>query len=240
MPPSWTSSSPPGYTSYGSEIRIAARLHTFPQLEGMVPISPVNSGEPRQPPPGSRLPSLPFSGALRLMLLAFLLPALFVLSGCSLQSSQGRAPESPQPDQAPGFTGKLFTGEEVSLAQFRGKVVFLNFWASWCGPCRRETPMIEAMWKDYKKTDDVLFLGVNIQDTKANAQAFMDEFKLSYPNIFDPPAKIAYQYGVTALPSTFIIDKKGGLAERFIGALEGPGADEASLRKIIDRLRKES
>lgn len=230
----------PGYTSFGLKILIPNVGLNLSQLEGTVnTISPRKNGESRQTG-GFRSPTVLNFSPLRVALLLSLLLALLVSTGCTLQAPQDRPVEGQKLTLAPGFTGEFFDGEQVSLAQYRGKVVFLNFWASWCGPCRRETPMIEALWNDYKKTGDVVFLGVNIQDSRANAQAFMDEFSLTYPNLFDPTAKIAYLYGVTALPSTFIVDKKGELAERFVGALEGPGADEASLRRILDNLRKES
>lgn len=175
-----------------------------------------------------------------LLVLAVLALGTLALTGCSITQSADQPVESPQKDVAPAFSGTTFKDKEVSLSDYRGKVVFLNFWASWCGPCRRETPMLERMWKDFQKEGtDVVFLGVNIQDTKGNAQAFIDEFRLTYTNVFDPPAMIAFKYGVTALPSTFVIDKNGQLAERFIGALEEPLTNEAALRDLVQQLAKE-
>jgi len=116
------------------------------------------------------------------------------------------------------FTLTLFEGRQLSLAQLRGKVVFLNFWASWCLPCRAEAQTLEAAWQQYKDRD-VVFVGANIQDTEADARAFLTEFGVTYPNGVDAGSRTAIEYGVYGIPETFFIDRQGRITYKHIGAL---------------------
>ena len=131
------------------------------------------------------------------------------------------AREIPSPilaKQAPAFTLALFDGGTVSLDELRGKVVFLNFWASWCPPCRAEARMLEAAWQKYKD-GDVVFIGANIQDQDASAREFLKEFGITYPNGVDRGSRIAIDYGVWGLPETFIIDRDGRITYKHVGAI---------------------
>ncbi len=131
-----------------------------------------------------------------------------------------RAIPSPLTGQpAPDFTLTLFDGRTVRLSDFRGKVVFLNFWASWCPPCRDEAPLLEQTWQRYKARD-VVFLGVDIQDTESAARQFLDEFRISYMNGRDANGRIAINYGVYGIPETFFIDRDGRITYKHIGALD--------------------
>jgi cytochrome c biogenesis protein CcmG/thiol:disulfide interchange protein DsbE len=123
--------------------------------------------------------------------------------------------------QAPPFTVTLFDGRTISLQDLRGKAVFLNFWASWCPPCRAEARTLEASWQKYRERD-VVFLGVNIQDSEENARAFLQEFGITYLNGRDPTGKIAIEYGVWGLPETFFIDREGRITYKQVGALGMP------------------
>ncbi len=116
------------------------------------------------------------------------------------------------------FALTLFDGRRLSLEELRGKVIFLNFWASWCPPCRAEARTLEAAWQKYKD-QDVVFLGIDIQDTEEDARAFLKEFGITYPNGRDPLGKIAIDYGVWGLPETFIIDRDGRITYKHVGAL---------------------
>jgi cytochrome c biogenesis protein CcmG/thiol:disulfide interchange protein DsbE len=122
--------------------------------------------------------------------------------------------------RATPFTLTLFDGRPLSLDELRGKVVFLNFWASWCAPCRAEARTLEAAWQKYKDRD-VVFLGVDIQDTEEEARAFLREFGITYPNGRDATGKIAIDYGVWGIPETFIIDREGRITYKQVGALGG-------------------
>ncbi len=119
---------------------------------------------------------------------------------------------------APLFTLTLFDGGALRLEDLRGKVVFLNFWASWCPPCRAEARTLEAAWQKYKD-QGMVFVGVNIQDQEENARAFIDEFGITYPNGIDRGSRIAIDYGVWGLPETFFIDRVGRITYKHIGAL---------------------
>jgi len=137
--------------------------------------------------------------------------------------------------QAPGFTATLFDGRKISLRELRGKAVFLNFWASWCPPCRAEASELEAAWRRFKD-GDVIFLGINIQDTEEAARAFLQEFSISYANARDVSGRIAIEYGVWGIPETFFIDPEGKISYKHVGTL-GPALIAAKLdeakRKVV-------
>ena len=121
--------------------------------------------------------------------------------------------------QAPSFTLTLFDGKVVRLADFRGKAVLVNFWASWCVPCRAEAAALESAWQKYKDRG-VVFLGVNIQDKEEDARAFMKEFGITYLNGQDASGKIAVDYGVWGIPESFFIDPQGRMTYKHAGELK--------------------
>jgi len=137
--------------------------------------------------------------------------------------------------QAPSFTLPLLDGGTITLEDLRGKVVFLNFWASWCPPCRAEARTLEAAWQRYKDRG-IVFLGIDIQDTVQDARAFLKEFGITYVNAWDASGEIAIEYGVWGIPETFFIDREGRITFKQVGALGWPiitaKLDEA-LRGIV-------
>lgn len=150
-------------------------------------------------------------GVLALLALAFLSPS-------------GGRPR--QGDPAPDFAVVLFDGSEVSLSDLRGQVVVLNFWASWCTPCRREAPELQAVWEMYEGKG-VVFLGLSYKDAKDASRAFIEEFGITYPNGADPRGKISRTYGLIAVPETFVIDAEGKVAWFHIGEVQ---SDELARR----------
>jgi peroxiredoxin len=117
-------------------------------------------------------------------------------------------------DQAPtpDFTLPNPDGKKVSLKDFRGNLVFLNFWATWCVPCREEMPAMEKLYQEFKDRN-FLILAVNVKDRKQDAVNFVKELKLSYPIVVDPDAQVGLLYGAWGLPTTYLIGPKGeGLA----------------------------
>ena len=120
--------------------------------------------------------------------------------------------------QAPDLDLRLLDGGVVRLLDYRGRVVFLNFWASWCPPCRAEARLLEETWRQVKERG-IVFLGVNIQDTDEGARRFIEEFGITYPNGRDPQSRIAIDYGVYGIPETFFIDREGRITYKHIGAL---------------------
>ena len=114
----------------------------------------------------------------------------------------------------------LTEANEMSLEDFRGKGVVLNFWATWCGPCREEMPLFEEVWKKYKDKG-VVFLGIDVMDDKDNASKFLENLGITYPNLYDPSGQVSTKYKVIALPATFFIDKEGNIVAKNYGAFVG-------------------
>ena len=116
------------------------------------------------------------------------------------------------------FTVQLFDGGTLTLSQLEGSPVVLNFWASWCTPCRDEAPALERAWQTYRDRG-VAFVGVNIQDSDEAAMAHLAEFGATYPNGPDPSGTITVDYGVIGLPVTFFIGRDGAVERRWVGAI---------------------
>lgn len=165
---------------------------------------------------------------------ALLVPAVAVLAllayGFGREPASIRSPLVGRP--APPFSLQLFDGTTLRLEDLRGKVVFLNFWASWCPPCRAEAPLLEEASRHYADTG-VVFLGINTQDKDDAARDFMQEFGITYPNGKDPGGKIAVDYGIWGLPETFFIDTEGRITYKHIGAIRWP-----ALTVKIDEARR--
>ncbi|MFN8481822.1 MAG: TlpA disulfide reductase family protein [Anaerolineae bacterium] len=119
---------------------------------------------------------------------------------------------------APTFTLPSFSGGDVSLAGYRGRPVVLNFWASWCPPCRAEAPAMQRVWEQYR-AQGVVFLGVNSSDNDAAARAYLAEYGVTYPNVQDDVGRVAPLYHADSLPTTILIDRDGRIVGRRVGAV---------------------
>lgn len=155
----------------------------------------------------------------RLLLLLLIIPAL-LSTASSYAWAQSKINYKVIPnleamkDQAPtpDFTLPNLDSKKISLKDFRGKLVFLNFWATWCVPCREEMPAMEKLYQEFKEKN-FLVLAVNVKDRKQDAVNFAKELKLSYPIVIDPDAQVGLLYGAWGLPTTYLIGPKGeGLA----------------------------
>ncbi len=135
----------------------------------------------------------------------------------------------PTSGNAPDFSLSTFDGQTVRLSALRGKVVMINFWASWCGPCRDEAPELQRTWERYKDRG-VVFLGIAYTDTERNAQAFLKEYGTTYPNGLDLGTRISAQYHIQGVPETFIIDRDGNVVEFVMAPLT-----ELALSAKLDR-----
>lgn len=113
---------------------------------------------------------------------------------------------------------RALADDELSLAELRGVPSVVNFWASWCPPCRSEAPRLERAWRSARAR--VAFVGLNMQDLRGDARAFLDEFEITYPNVRDGSDGVAREWGVTGLPETFFIDRRGRVVGRVIGAID--------------------
>jgi cytochrome c biogenesis protein CcmG/thiol:disulfide interchange protein DsbE len=114
--------------------------------------------------------------------------------------------------------GGVFADGRLVLAETRGTPVVLNFWASWCPPCRVEAPRLERAWRAVRQ-QEVLFVGLNMQDITEDARDFMREFDLSYLNVRDKSNDVATDWGVTGLPETFFLSARGQVVGHVIGAI---------------------
>jgi cytochrome c biogenesis protein CcmG/thiol:disulfide interchange protein DsbE len=139
----------------------------------------------------------------------------------------------------PDFTLTLYSGYEynnvleVKLSDLRGKVVLVNFWASWCQPCRTEAAELETAWESYAKKGQVVFLGVDYVDTEPEARAYMSDFNISYPNGPDMGTRISQIFNRNlGVPETYVVDQQGIL--RFIQI--GPFQSVAEIQSVIDPL----
>jgi cytochrome c biogenesis protein CcmG/thiol:disulfide interchange protein DsbE len=124
----------------------------------------------------------------------------------------GRTPPAPH-----FVLSRLDAPGKLELTSLRGKVVVLNFWASWCVPCKSEAPRLEAAWRRYR-AQGVVVVGVDAQDFSSDAKRFIRKYKLTYPTVHDGPGNVLPKYGVTGFPETYFVDRRGRLVgDRVVG-----------------------
>lgn len=160
--------------------------------------------QPIQETPARRLP-------VWVIVVAFaLLVGFLALIGWGLRRSMGGAMAIGDP--APVFQMATFDGDMYKTADYQGKVILINFWASWCKPCEQEARELEEAYQYYKPDGKVVFLGLAYVDTEPNSRAYLQKFGITYPNGPDLATRISQQYRVRGVPETFIIDTSGRLA----------------------------
>lgn len=135
-------------------------------------------------------------------------------------------------DQVPNFTLTTFDGQPLSLDEQKGKVVVLNFWASWCKPCEQEAADLEAAWKFYEDRGDVVFLGVDYVDTEPEARGYLEKFSITYPNGPDLGTRISQAFRIRGVPETYFVDREGVL--RYVQI--GPFSSLEQIKATIDPL----
>jgi peroxiredoxin len=190
----------------------------------------------------------------RTRLLVALLAALLLASGCATGkdavdqgsggengyvpgSGTGRLIAVGQRQPAPTFGGSYLGGGSFQSGSLSGQVVVLNFWGSWCPPCRLETPEFDKVYQDMRGKG-VQFLGVAVRDTEQGAQAFYTNKKISFRTLFDPTGRVALAFQAippAAIPSTVILDRHGRVAEVHLGAML-----RGDLQPVLDTLLAES
>jgi peroxiredoxin len=135
-------------------------------------------------------------------------PKLLIFLALWLFVSVGAFGDDSQP--APDFTLTDANGQSVTLSDLRGQVIMINFWASWCGPCRQEMPLLEQIHQRYEPLGFTL-LGVNVEENSADGKAFLRDQPVSFPVLYDPENGISKLYDVIAMPSTVLIDRQGNV-----------------------------
>jgi cytochrome c biogenesis protein CcmG, thiol:disulfide interchange protein DsbE len=153
---------------------------------------------------------------------------VIVLLGYSLITGPSAPVQVGQP--VPDFQINTFDSDTISLSELQGQAVVVNFFASWCNPCRDEALDLEQAWREYEGKG-VQFLGIAYKDAGSKAQAFLSEFDISYPCALDPGNRTSRAYGVTGVPETFIIDQQGRLVRHILGAVTA-----AQLGQELDKI----
>jgi len=154
-----------------------------------------------------------------------------------IEAYQSENQQQPPPSKiegklAPDFTLPTMDGKAMTLADYRGKVVFLNIWATWCPPCREEMPSMQNLHEKFKGKDFAM-LTISIDEDTELVRPFMEELGLTFPVAFDPEQTVASQYGITGVPETFLIDKNGVVMHHIVG----PGKwDDPSIITAFERL----
>ncbi len=152
-----------------------------------------------------------------------------VFAATSLASSQLEG------QTAPGFALKSSTGENMRLSEYRGDVVMINFWATWCGPCRQEMPLLDELYQRYSRVGFNL-LGVNIDDDSRRAMQMIEELGVDFPVLFDATKRVSEMYDVDAMPVTVIVDREGTV--RYVHQGYKPGYEDKYLTEIRTLLRE--
>lgn len=155
-----------------------------------------------------------------------ILGSLLMLGNVNAETISGNAPD---------FTLKSNSGKNIKLSEYRGQVVLLNFWASWCGPCRQEMPLLNNMQKKYGKLGFAI-LGVNVEEDSSPAKSYLKDIQVTFPILFDTENKASKAYNVSAMPSTVMIDRNGKM--RYLHKGYKPG-DEAQYAKWTKKLLRE-
>ncbi|HEX3838039.1 MAG TPA: TlpA disulfide reductase family protein [Steroidobacteraceae bacterium] len=138
-------------------------------------------------------------------------------------------------EPAPTFSLPSRSGGTIDLAQFKGQVVMINFWASWCVPCRQEMPLLESIYKKYKPLGFTL-IGVNVEPDQKEAENFLKQTPVSFPVLFDAKSKVSGLYNVQVMPTTVFIDRKGNV--RLVHQSYQPGAENLYMDQIRTLIRE--
>jgi thiol-disulfide isomerase/thioredoxin len=181
---------------------------------------------------------------IRVLISIFIITGISLVSSCSAKKQKDEIPEIAKIFGDAGlrlfkdeissinFSLPALDGENISLKQLEGKVVFLNFWATWCGPCRSEMPSMEALYLRHKN-EGFEILAVNCMENQTDVDAFMKEYELSFPAVLDEAGIVSASYGIQAFPTTYLLNRKGKIILRVIGSINW---DTPEINKAIEYL----
>lgn len=190
---------------------------------------------PQAPPKGEPLEGAPSSGRDRRAVRAWqgliVLVLLVFVGFLAWRLVQTNQTEQRAAGVAPDFSFTTFEGETITSADLLGKGVVLNFWASWCDPCRDEAALLEATWRS-EQENGIVFLGFDYLDQEPAAKAYLAEYDISYPNGPDLQSAAARRYGIKGVPETFFIDPQGNITDIVIGPIVSQAKMEEYLSKI--------
>ncbi len=156
------------------------------------------------------------------------LAAVLVLFTTAVTATTAQAP-------APDFTLKSNSGENIRLSELRGEVVLINFWASWCGPCRQEMPILSELHDKYK-TMGFTVLGVNVEENSSAARKLLKDMPVSFPVLFDNDSSVSKQYDVAAMPSTVLVDRNGNM--RYLHRGYKPGLEDTYVEQVRNLIKE--
>ena len=164
------------------------------------------------------------------LLNVFLVTAIFFLCTCTAKAQSASGTDMAKAFSKAGlrllsskvsprdFSLPTLAGETVGLSQFKGKVVFLNFWATWCGPCRAEMPSMETLYSSYREKGFEI-LAVNSGESRREVLAYIQEYGFSFPTLLDEDGKVSSGYGIQAIPTSYLIDRDGMIVARIVGSI---------------------
>jgi len=165
-------------------------------------------------------------------ILALVLDSGLIMAGCSSSAPSAPAEGTGVGKLAPDFQLQSLDGQVVSLSDFRGEAVLLNFWATWCGPCRFEMPFLQQVYEE-RSDQGLVILAVNIGESQSEVKEFMESFDLSFLTVLDTATEVARQYNIRGIPTTFFLDKDGVIQDLKIGSFTSEVELALKLSKII-------
>ena len=167
--------------------------------------------------------------AKKILSIAIIAAAVVVIVS-SIANAMNKKEKRENAEQAADFTLEMLDGKMASLSDYRGQKVVLNFWATWCPPCKAEVPHLQNFYEE-NENSDVQLLAVNLtaSDSMSDVENFVDGYGITFPVLLDIDGEVGQQYEVITIPTTYFLDEEGNIVEKYIGAL-----DEETMENILD------